>query len=86
MPAAVSDSGCGFYFTNYLEKEILQERTSQLVEVISRGQTNLNTTLDFLWNFFTATVNALEAGMNAHVVEPVDMAVLEETVKAVTES
>ena len=30
--------------------------------------------------------DALEAGMNAHVAKPIDMAVLEQTVKAVLEA
>ena len=50
----------GFYFTRYLEKQIFQERTSQLVEVISQVRVNLNTALDSHWNYLTAAVNALE--------------------------
>lgn len=48
------------YFTNYLQRQIFEERTTQLIELTSQVRVNLNNALDSHWNYLTAAVNMLE--------------------------
>lgn len=50
----------GIYFTKYLRKLIFEERTTQLNEITSQVQINLDNALDARWNYLTAAVNILE--------------------------
>ena len=50
----------GIYFNGYLQNRIFEERTTQLNEITSQVQANLNNALDSHWNYLTAAVNLLE--------------------------
>ena len=52
----------GDLFARYLDRQIYEERTSQLVEITSQVQVNLNHALDTQWRYLTAAVNLLESG------------------------
>ncbi|MCM1125290.1 MAG: response regulator [Lachnospiraceae bacterium] len=49
----------GSFFQNYLNKQIFQERTTQLVEITAQVRVNLSTALDSHWNYLTTAVNTL---------------------------
>ena len=50
----------GVYFSGYLNQQIYEERTNQLVEITSQVQVNLNNALDTQWRYLTFAVNMLE--------------------------
>ncbi|MCM1023871.1 MAG: response regulator [Prevotella sp.] len=50
----------GSFFTKYLNSQIFEERTTQLVEITSQVQVNLGNALDTHWNYLTAAVNTLK--------------------------
>lgn len=50
----------GTYFTRYLNRQIFEERTTQLVEITSQVQVNLSSALDSHWNYLTIAANTLE--------------------------
>lgn len=49
----------GIFFTSSLQDRIFEERTTQLVEITSQVQVNLDLALDAHWNYLTAAVNIL---------------------------
>ncbi|MCI9336503.1 MAG: response regulator [Lachnospiraceae bacterium] len=50
----------GMYFNRYLQNRIFEERTTQLNEITSQVQANLDSSLDSHWNYLAAAVNLLE--------------------------
>ena len=50
----------GIYFAGYLQEQIFVERTTQLNEITSQVQVNLENALDAHWNYVTIAVNILE--------------------------
>lgn len=50
----------GSYFTNYLQKQIFLERTTQLNEITSQVRANLDNALNSHWNYLTTAVNLLK--------------------------
>ncbi|MCM1055571.1 MAG: response regulator [Bacteroides sp.] len=50
----------GLLFAEYLDTQIFEERTSQLIEITSQVRVNLGSALDSHWHYLTAAVNALE--------------------------
>ena len=48
------------FFTKYLQAQIFEERTTQLVEITSQVRVNLGSALDYHWNYLTAAVNILK--------------------------
>ncbi|MCI8812963.1 MAG: hybrid sensor histidine kinase/response regulator, partial [Oscillibacter sp.] len=51
----------GFYFAQYLQAQIFEERTTQLNEITSQVRVNLGTALDSHWKYLNAAVNLLSA-------------------------
>lgn len=49
----------GSFFKKYLDQQIFEERTTQLAEITSQVQVNLNNALDSHWNYLTTAVNTL---------------------------
>ena len=72
----------GVYFVRYLERQIYEERTNQLVEVTSQVQTNLNNSLDTQWRYLTVAINVLEEKDVDAVSAATCVAKLEETIEA----
>lgn len=50
----------GYLVIRYLKAQTFEERTTQLVEITSQVQINLDSALDSHWNYLTAAVNMLE--------------------------
>lgn len=50
----------GSYFTKYLNRQIFQERSTQLTELTSQVRINLYNVLDAHWHYLAAAVNILE--------------------------
>ena len=72
----------GVYFVRYLERQIYEERTSQLVEITAQVQTNLDNALDIQWRYLTVAVNVLEEKELDAVSAATCVAKLEETIEA----
>ena len=72
----------GVYFARYLERQIYEERTTQLIEVTSQVQTNLNNSLDTQWRYLTVAINVLEEKDVDAVSAATCVAKLEETIEA----
>ena len=50
----------GIYFKHYLEQQIYEERTNQLVEITSQVHVNLGNSLNIHWDYLSFAVNMLE--------------------------
>lgn len=68
LPAVLLTVSCllffiigGIFFTRYLQTQIFEERSTQLVEITSQVRANLNNALDSHWNYLTAAVNMVES-------------------------
>lgn len=53
--------GGGVYFAQYLNEQIFEERSTQLVEITSQVRTTLKNALNAQWGYLDASINGLEA-------------------------